>query len=79
MFEKPRDEQNPWGAGHRHWTTVFEPLGKRTWTLGIQEGRSPREVSPGGGQGHVSKNTALGATRPGTEAELGDLSALAHG
>lgn len=38
MFEKPRDEQNLCGAGHRHWTLIFEPLGKRTWTLDIQEG-----------------------------------------
>ena len=29
MFEKPRDEQNLCGAGHRHWTLIFEPLGKR--------------------------------------------------
>lgn len=79
MFEKARDEQNAWGAGHRYWTMVFEPLGKRTWTLGIQEGQSPREVSPGGGQGHVSNNTALGATRPGPEAELGDPGPLAYG
>lgn len=50
MFEKARDEQNAWGTGHRYWTMVFEPLGKRTWTLGIQEGQSPREVSPGEGK-----------------------------
>ena len=30
MFEKPRDEQNLCGANQTHWTTIFEPLGKRT-------------------------------------------------
>ena len=53
-------------------------VGKRTWTLDVQEGRSPKEVSPGRGQGHVSRNTALRAAGPGPEAELGDLSPLAH-
>ena len=30
MFEKPTDKQNLCGASQRHWTTIFEPLGKRT-------------------------------------------------
>lgn len=58
----------PGGTGVRHWIMVVELWERRTGTLGIQTGQSFREVPLGGGQGHVSKDTALGATRPGPEA-----------